>query len=96
MLASTTQRFCTGVDKDAGGPADNLRPSPCDSGQSIRTLISPGLIILKTDATQLKKSIKEEKQFLRLKIISNNANAPNTNPFILNVGRMTSIKFSLE
>ena len=38
----------------AKGPADNLRPSPCDSGQSIRTLISPGLIILKTDATQVK------------------------------------------
>ena len=38
----------------ARGPADNLWPSPCDSGQSIRTLISPGLIILKTDATQIK------------------------------------------
>ena len=38
----------------AGGPADNLRPSPCDSGQSTRTLISPGVIILKTDATQIK------------------------------------------
>ena len=36
----------------ARGPADNLRPSPCDSGQS--TLISPGVIILKTDATQKK------------------------------------------
>ena len=35
-----------------GGPADNLQPSPCDSGQS--TLISPGVIILKTDATQIK------------------------------------------
>ena len=35
----------------ARGPADNLRPSPCDSGQS--TLISPGVIILKTDATQI-------------------------------------------
>ena len=38
----------------AGGPADNLRRSPCDSGQSTRTLISPGVIILKTDATQIK------------------------------------------
>ena len=38
----------------ARGPADNLRPSPCDSGQSTRTLISPGVIILKTDATQIK------------------------------------------
>ena len=38
----------------AAGPADNLRPSPCDSGQSTRTLISPGVIILKTDATQIK------------------------------------------
>ena len=36
----------------AKGPADNLWPSPCDSGQS--TLISPGVIILKTDATQIK------------------------------------------
>ena len=38
----------------AKGPADNLWPSPCDSGQSTRTLISPGVIILKTDATQIK------------------------------------------
>ena len=38
----------------AGWPADNLWPSPCDSGQSTRTLISPGVIILKTDATQIK------------------------------------------
>ena len=37
----------------ARGPADNLWPSPCDSGQSTRTLISPGVII-KTDATQIK------------------------------------------
>ena len=36
----------------ARGPADNLWPSPCDSGQS--TLISPGVINLKTDATQIK------------------------------------------
>ena len=35
----------------ARGPADNLWPSPCDSGQSTRTLISPGVIILKTDTT---------------------------------------------
>ena len=33
----------------ARGPADNLCPSPCDSGQS--TLISPGVIIFETDAT---------------------------------------------
>ena len=38
----------------ARGPVDNLWPSPCDSGQSTRTLISPGVIILKTDATQIK------------------------------------------
>ena len=36
----------------ARGPADNLQPSPCDSGQS--TLVSPGVIILKTDVTQIK------------------------------------------
>jgi len=36
----------------ARGPDDSLWPSPCDSGQS--TLISPGVIILKTDATQIK------------------------------------------
>ena len=35
----------------ARGAADNLRPSPCDSSQSTRTLIFPGVIILKTDAT---------------------------------------------
>ena len=34
----------------ARGPADSLWPSPCDSGQSTRTLISPGVIILKTEA----------------------------------------------
>ena len=38
----------------ARGPADNLWPSPCDSGQSTRTIISPGVIILKTDATEIK------------------------------------------
>ena len=38
----------------ARGPADNLWPSPCDTGQSTRTLISPGVIILKTDNTQIK------------------------------------------
>ena len=42
----------------AGGPADNLRPSPCDSGQSTRTLISPGVIILKTDVTFRRYQIK--------------------------------------
>ena len=31
----------------AKGPADNLWPSPCDSGQSTRTLISSRVIILK-------------------------------------------------
>ena len=40
----------------ARGPADNLWPSPCDSGQS--TLISPGVIILKTDATFRRYQIK--------------------------------------
>ena len=35
----------------ARGPANNLGPSPCDSGQSARTLIAPGVIILKTEAT---------------------------------------------
>jgi len=38
----------------ARGPADNWWPSPCDSGQSTRTLFSPRVIILKTDATQIK------------------------------------------
>ena len=38
----------------ARGSADNLLPSPCDSSQSTRTLISPGVIILKTEATQRK------------------------------------------
>ena len=42
----------------ARGPADNLRSSPCDSGQSTRTLISPGVIILKTDATFRRYQIK--------------------------------------
>ena len=42
----------------ARGPADNLWPSPCDSGQSTRTLISPGVIILKTDATFRRYQIK--------------------------------------
>ena len=42
----------------ARGPADNLRPSPCDSGQSTRTLISPGVIILKTDTTFQRYQIK--------------------------------------
>ena len=40
----------------ARGPADNLWPSPCNSGQS--TLISPGVIILKTDATFRRYQIK--------------------------------------
>ena len=42
----------------ARGPADNLWPSPCDSGQSTRTLISPGVIIFKTDATFWRYQIK--------------------------------------
>ena len=42
----------------ARGPADNLWPSPCDSGQSTSTLISPGVIILKTDATFWRYQIK--------------------------------------
>ena len=42
----------------ARGPAGNLWPSPCDSGQSTRTLISPGVIILKTDATFQRYQIK--------------------------------------
>ena len=40
----------------ARGPADNLWPSPCDSGWS--TLISPGVIILKTDTTFQRYQIK--------------------------------------
>ena len=36
----------------ARGPADNLWPSPCDSGQSTRTLISPGVIIKKDSTFQ--------------------------------------------
>ena len=42
----------------ARGPADNLWPSPCDSGQSTRTFISPRVIILKTDATFWRYQIK--------------------------------------
>ena len=42
----------------ARGPADNLWISPCDRGQSTRTLISPGVIILKTDATFRRYQIK--------------------------------------
>ena len=42
----------------AMGPADNLWPSPCDSGQSTRTLISPGVIILKKDSTFWRYQIK--------------------------------------
>ena len=42
----------------ARGPANNLWPSPCDSGQSTRTLIYPGVIILKTDATFRRYQIK--------------------------------------
>ena len=42
----------------ARGLADNLWPSPCDSGQSTRTLISPGVIIFKTDATFQRYQIK--------------------------------------
>ena len=39
-------------------PADNLWPSPCDSGQSTRSLISPGVIILKKDPTFRRYQIK--------------------------------------
>ena len=42
----------------ARGPADNSWPFPCDSGQSARTLISAGVIILKTDATFQRYQIK--------------------------------------
>ena len=42
----------------ARGPVNNSWPSPCDSGQSTRTLISPGVIILKTDATFQRYQIK--------------------------------------
>ena len=42
----------------AKGPADHLWPSPCDSGQSTRTLISPGVIILKKDSTFQRYQIK--------------------------------------
>ena len=55
VLHTKVYRGLRGVTSSSGrGPADNLRPSPCDSGQSTRTLISPGVIILKTDATQIK------------------------------------------
>ena len=53
VLHTNVYRGLRGVTSSSGqGPADNLRPSPCDSGQS--TLISPGVIILKTDVTQIK------------------------------------------
>ena len=42
----------------ARGPADNLWPSPCDCGQSTRTLISPGVIIFETDSTFQRYQIK--------------------------------------
>ena len=42
----------------ARGPAYNLWPFPCDSGQSTRTLISPGVIIFKTDTTFRRYQIK--------------------------------------
>ena len=42
----------------ARGPADNLWPSPCDSSQSTRTLISPGVIVFETDATFRRYQIK--------------------------------------
>jgi len=56
VLHTNVYRGLRGVTSSSGqgGPADNLRPSPCDSSQSTRTLISPGLIILKTDTTQIK------------------------------------------
>ena len=56
VLHTNVYRGLRGVTSSSGqgGPADNLRPSPCDNGQSTRTLISPGVIILKTDATQIK------------------------------------------
>ena len=56
VLYTNVYRGLRGVTSSSGqgGPADNLRPSPCDNGQSTRTLISPGVIILKTDATQIK------------------------------------------
>ena len=54
VLHTKVYRGLRGVtSSSARGPADNLRPSPCDSGQSTRTLISPGVIILKTNATQI-------------------------------------------
>ena len=42
----------------ARGPADNLWPSPYESCQSTRTLISPGVIILKKDSTVWRYQIK--------------------------------------
>ena len=58
VLHTNVYRGLRGVTSSSGqgGPADNLRPSPCDSGQS--TLISPGVIILKTDATFRRYQIK--------------------------------------
>ena len=59
VLHTNVYRGLRGVTSSSGqGPADNLRPSPCDSGQSTRTLISPGVIILKTDATFRRYQIK--------------------------------------
>ena len=56
MLHTNVYRGLRGVTSSSGqgGPADNLQPSPSDSGQSTRTLFSPRVIILKTDATQIK------------------------------------------
>ena len=59
VLHTKVYRGLRGVTSSSGrGPADNLRPSPCDSGQSTRTLISPGVIILKKDPTFQRYQIK--------------------------------------
>ena len=59
MLHTNIYRGLRGVTSSSGqGAADNLSPSPCDSGQSTRTLIFPGVIILKTDATFRRYQIK--------------------------------------
>ena len=50
----------------ARGPADNLWPSPCDSSQSTRTLISPGVIFLKKDSTFWRYQIKSHSYRVRV------------------------------
>ena len=55
MLHTNVYRGLRGVTSSSGqGGLLTIYDPPCDSGQSTRTLFSPRVIILKTDATQIK------------------------------------------